>query len=181
MRISLIWSKVLAICTVYDNQCFHFSAFLFSLEISVHGFSISGKKSTSNFFFVKKFLSVEKKLICITIFGRQNGSWTHLPKKNKKNCRWKWRNSSAQGEQEKKKKENGVRTRLVPKEDKKGLNKPQTTIFSLIRSVVNESAAGRLGNYALVPGWVKFSYLVWVPVRSPCPFPASWQKLKAPS
>ena len=41
---------------------------------------------------------------------------------------------------ENKKKKNGVRTPLVPKEDKKGLNEPQTTIFHLspIRSVVKE-------------------------------------------
>ena len=53
----------------------------------------------------------------------------------------------------KKKREKGVRTPLVPKEDKKGLNEPQTTIFLL----VNESTAGMLefryiGNSALVPG-----------------------------
>ena len=35
-------------------------------------------------------------------------------------------------ENKKKKKENGVRTPLVPKEDKKGLNEPQTTIFHLL-------------------------------------------------
>ena len=37
----------------------------------------------------------------------------------------------------KKKQKNGVRTPLVHKEDKKGLNEPQTTIFSPLRSVVN--------------------------------------------
>ena len=31
-----------------------------------------------------------------------------------------------------KKKENGVQTPLMPKDDKKGLNKPQTTIFHLL-------------------------------------------------
>ena len=47
----------------------------------------------------------------------------------------------------KKKKENGVRTPLMPKEDKKGLNEPlkqPSSIFSPIRSVVNESTAGML-------------------------------------
>ena len=74
---------------------------------------------------------MEKKLLLVTIFRKQNGGWTHLRKKIKENCRRKWRlNSSAQGEHEKKK-ENGVRTPLVPKEDKKGLNEPQKTIFYL--------------------------------------------------
>ena len=74
------------------------------------------------------------------IFRKQNGGWTHLCKKNKKSCRREWRpNSSAQGEQEKQKKKNGVWTPLVHKEDKKDLNEPQneTTIFSPIRWIVN--------------------------------------------
>ena len=100
--------------------------FSFSLKISAHGFSTPGKKSANIFFRLKKML-------CVTIFCRQNGSWTHLRKKNKKNCWRKWlTNSSVQGEQEKRKKENGVGTHLVPKEDEKVLKEPQTTIFHLL-------------------------------------------------
>ena len=96
--------------------------FLFSQEISVLGFSTSRKKICQQILFIKNFFS-GKKPICVKIFHKQNGRWIHLSKKNEKNCRRKWRqNSSAQGEQEKNKKQNGVRTPLVDKEDKKGLN-----------------------------------------------------------
>ena len=96
-------------------------------------FNFKKKKSASKFFSLK-FCFCGKKMIYVSIFRKQNGSWTRLRKKNKKNCRRKWRpNSSAQGEP----KQNGVQTHL--KEDKKDLNKPQTSISSLIRFVLNES------------------------------------------
>ena len=64
--------------------------------------------------------------------GKKNGTCN--------DCRltkW-WLNSPVQEEEEsgkqirREKKTNGARTPLMPKEDKKGLNEPQTTIFHLL-------------------------------------------------
>ena len=111
-------------------QCFQFSAICFLSGNLTWFFNFRGKKRKYFFFFVKIFFG-GKKLLRVTIFCRQNGGWTHLHKKNKKSRR-KWRtHSSAQGEQGKKK-ENGVRTPLVPKEGKRGLKEPQKTIFHLL-------------------------------------------------
>ena len=85
------------------------------------------KKNPQIIFFSLKILFHEKKMLRVTIFRKQNGGWIHLSKKNKKNCRRQCRTNSVQGEQ--KKTTNGYRTSLVLKEDKKGLNEPQTTIF----------------------------------------------------
>ena len=107
-------------------------------------FQLQEKNPQAIFFSLKIFVR-GKKTDLYNDFPQTKGRLNSPAQEEQENCRRKWQtNSSAQGEQEKKRKENGVGTRLVPKEYKKGLNEPQTTIFSLIRSVVNESAAGRL-------------------------------------
>ena len=72
----------------------------------------------------------------------------------------------------------------VHKEDKEGLNKPQMTIFSTIRSVVNESTAGILEFCDIVEfrAGARLSKISQSSL-SPCPLPppASWPKLNAPS
>ena len=70
-------------------------------------------------------------MLCVTIFRKQKVAELTCTRRTRKIV-------EENGEQvlrknkEKKKKENGVATHLVPKEDKKGLNEPQTTIFHLL-------------------------------------------------
>ena len=77
---------------------------------------------------------------------------------------------------ESKKKKNGVRTSLVPKEDKKNLKRP-SSIFSPIRSVVNQSTA-RILEFRDIMASARLSK---VPLSSlnPCPQSAPLSSLMA--
>ena len=75
------------------------SQFLFSVEISAHGFSTSGKLSLQKIFLFKKFFCGKKAALCDN-FPRTE--W----RLNSQVEQEKWRTNCAQGEQEKKVKEN---------------------------------------------------------------------------
>ena len=94
-------------------------------------FQLEEKNPQKKFFFVKNFFSVKKKT-------------TTVPCNDFPQTKWRL-NSPAQEEQKvfleengdrvllrKENKKNGIRTPLVRKEDKKGGNEPQTTIFNLL-------------------------------------------------
>ena len=74
---------------------------------SQHVLLTSGKKSASNFFFVKIFFRGKKTAMCDD-FLQTKWRLNSPMQEEQKNCRRKWRTNSAQGEQEEKKKDNGV-------------------------------------------------------------------------
>ena len=110
------------------------SEFSFSLEISALGFSTSRKKTCQQIF------SVEKKLVHITISANKIAAKLTCAKR-RKIVKENGRQIFLRKENKKKKTQNGVWTPPVHKEDDKGLNEPQTTIFSPITLVVNWSCS----------------------------------------
>ena len=114
----------------FITQCFHFSAFCgnpqfsFSLEISEHGFSTSGKKSANNFF------PWEKKTASCHDFPQTKWRLNLPAQEEQEKLLKKMANKfiCARGTRKKRKRQ----TPLVPKEDNKGLNEPQTIIFHLL-------------------------------------------------
>ena len=94
-------------------------------------FSTLGKKSANSFFFCLKFFNAKKNLLRVTIFRNQIAAELTCTRKTRKIVEENGE-QILRKENKKNKKENGLQTPLVPKEDKKGLNKPQTTIFHLL-------------------------------------------------